>query len=65
MREWQAFQRIYGPIGQRRDDYLAALIAQAVRNALATPAVPIDDFIPKWDEREQDEQGAGDGDDGS
>lgn len=62
LREWQAFEQIYGPLGQQRDDYLAALIAQTTHNTVAKTAAPIGDFVLPWDEREVEGQGVDDGD---
>lgn len=47
--EWQAFERVEGPLGQRRDDHLAALTAFYV--ALALGAKPhLDRMLPAWDQ---------------
>lgn len=49
--EWQAFERLEGPIGQKRDDILAASQIAAVINVNRSrkKPYPVEDFIPKWD----------------
>lgn len=53
--EWQAFERIEGPIGQRRDDILAASQVAAVVNVNRSRSkpYPVEDFIPQWDQSAQ------------
>lgn len=46
--EWQAFEQVEGPLGQRRDDHLAVLTAFYV--AAAFGAEPrFDRMLPQWD----------------
>lgn len=49
--EWVAFERIEGPIGSRRGDLQAAIVAATVANANrgkgSKPASP-SDFMPDW-----------------
>jgi hypothetical protein len=50
--EWQAFERLNGPLGGERDDLHAALIAATVVNALSGKKgrrAKVADFLPKWD----------------
>jgi hypothetical protein len=59
---WMAFEREYGPIGQGRDDILAAWVSMfALMPHRSEDAGPVDlnDFMPKWrpdPEPEPDEQ---------
>lgn len=48
--EWMAYERITGPLGGRRGDVQAAIIAATVANSQrkGRPLQP-KDFIPKWD----------------
>jgi len=49
---WQAFERVHGPIGQRRDDIhtamIMAMIANTNRGKNKAP-VPVEKFLPDWD----------------
>lgn len=48
---WMAFQEIEGPIGQTRDDILAAMIAERIttmQGGKKAKKVKITDFIMKW-----------------
>jgi hypothetical protein len=61
--EWMAFDRVCGPIGQQRDDQLAALIAERVTNSLSSGKgrrMAVTDFLPRWGLTPEE---AGDGDD--
>jgi hypothetical protein len=53
--EWQAYERVYGPIGvEERLDRTAAVIANQVANSLRPPTTKpseVDDFMPRWDRR--------------
>ncbi|MCW2902599.1 MAG: hypothetical protein JWO67_4864 [Streptosporangiaceae bacterium] len=48
---WQAYEREYGPIGQQRDDILAAWVSMFTvaphRGEDAGP-LELDDYMPKW-----------------
>jgi hypothetical protein len=48
--EWQAFERVHGPLGQTRDDIHTALLLAMLHNQWAKhpkkPAV----FLPEWDQ---------------
>jgi hypothetical protein len=51
--EWQAYERVAGPLGPARADVQAAIVAATVANANRTkgqPATPAD-FIPTWDRK--------------
>lgn len=56
--EWQAFERIEGPIGQRRDDILVASQIAAVVNVNRSrqKPYPVSDFIPQWDQSKPSEE---------
>lgn len=48
---WKAYEQLTGPLGQERDDVLAALIAERVTSMLAgdkSKKVDVKDFIPQW-----------------
>ncbi|WP_433225615.1 phage tail assembly protein T [Actinomadura formosensis] len=49
--EWQIYERMYGPLGQQRDDQLAALIAAAVANVFRDKgkAAEPKDYLPRWE----------------
>jgi hypothetical protein len=49
--EWQAYERLYGPLGQARDDQLAALISAQVAGTFSGKAVKVADFMPDWTRR--------------
>jgi hypothetical protein len=55
-----AYEREYGPLGPRRDDYLAALISASVVAALSGKEQSLATFMPDWPETMEDEA---DGDD--
>lgn len=62
--EWQAFERLDGPLGPWRDDYRSGVIASTIANQYVTDknkALTPQDFIPKWDpeasESEESKQG--------
>lgn len=56
--EWQAYEKVAGPIGPyERLDRAAALIAERVTYMLGSPKLRrkikgIEDFVPRWGERE-------------
>lgn len=52
--EWQAYERVCGPLGGERDDVLAAIVSAVTMNA-AGPKNPakVDDFLPEWDRKPQ------------
>lgn len=46
-----AFERLHGPLGQQRDDHLAALLAERVTNSLSSGKGrrwTARDFLPQW-----------------
>lgn len=49
--EWQAFERIEGPLGGLRADMHAAMVVAAVVNANRSkgPGKRPADFLPRWD----------------
>lgn len=53
--EWMAYERVAGPLGPRRGDIQAAVVASTVANANRGKGrpLPVDDFIPEWDKRPQ------------
>lgn len=51
--EWQAYERVAGPLGPARADVQSAIVAATVANAnrgKGKPATPAD-FIPTWDRK--------------
>lgn len=54
---WAAYEKATGPLGQERDDRLAAMIAERVTSML-TPKkadrrrIKIADFLPQWGGRQ-------------
>lgn len=54
--EWQAYERITGPLGPARDDLHAGIIAATIANSNRgkgqAPYKP-SQFIPKWDPQPQ------------
>lgn len=52
--EWQAFEKVDGPLGQRRDDQLASLTAFYVVKALGADKARFDKMVPNWDRQPQD-----------
>jgi hypothetical protein len=48
-----AYERLYGPLGGQRDDYLAAMIAATFSATFAgkkDKPPKLSDFIPDWEE---------------
>lgn len=43
-----AYERLYGPLGGARDDYLAALIAATTANTFSKKEIPFSNFLPDW-----------------
>lgn len=56
--EWQAFERIDGPLGGARGDVHAAMISAAIVNANRSkgPARQMSEFLPRWDKGAKAEQ---------
>ena len=54
--EWQAFEKVAGPLGGDRDDVLAAMTAFYVVSALGAKNANLDKMLPTWDRRPQDWQ---------
>lgn len=48
--EWQIYERMYGPLGQQRDDQLTSLLAAVIANAFRDKgkAEP-KDYLPRWE----------------
>jgi len=59
LREWQAYETVFGPIGAERYDYLAAMLAERITNMMRMggKSDPIKNFVPKWDRKEIIENG--------
>jgi hypothetical protein len=57
--EWRAYERLDGPIGSERLDYLAAMLAQRITEMLQSGGKrpTIKQFYPKWDREEIVENG--------
>lgn len=52
--EWQAYEKVTGPLGQERDDTLAALVALVVANSAGSKKkLKLSDFLPTWDRPRQ------------
>jgi hypothetical protein len=49
--EWQVYERMAGPLGGRRHDYLTAMITAAVVNSQRgkKPPVAMKKFVPEWE----------------
>lgn len=53
-----AYERLEGPLGQRRDDVLAAMICERITSTLSEKAkVTVNDFLPDWELREEADVG--------
>lgn len=56
---WEAYERVYGPLGGLRGDYQAALVASMIANVNrredAEP-MPIDDFLINWQPDDEDDE---------
>lgn len=56
--EWMVYEKIAGPLGGKRVDVGAAIVAATVANTnrrKGTKAANPDDFVPKWDDYQSDE----------
>jgi len=54
--EWAAYEQVYGPLGQGRDDILHALLSALIHNMWADKGkgkAP-EDFMPQWDQSKED-----------
>lgn len=53
---WQAWERVNGPLGRKRDDILTGRlqyqIAGAFSDKRAAARLKVEDFIPKWGTKE-------------
>lgn len=49
--QWQAYERVTGPLGGERDDTNAALTAFYILQGLGSKKVKLDKLIPKWDRK--------------
>jgi hypothetical protein len=57
--EWMVYEKVAGPLGGRRGDMQAAVVAMTVANVNRGKGKParLDDFLPEWDRpRQQDWQ---------
>lgn len=54
--EWAAFEKVYGPLGQSRDDVHMAILAALIYNPWAPKgkAKSPEDFMPVWDQHRED-----------
>lgn len=51
--EWMAYERIAGPLGGRRHDVLAGIIAATIANTnrgKGRPPASVSKFVPEWDD---------------
>jgi hypothetical protein len=49
---WMAYERITGPLGQRRDDIHTAMIMAMIANTnrpKGKAPIPVEKFLPDWD----------------
>lgn len=49
--EWMVYEKLTGPLGGRRTDYAAGIVAAAVTNANRGKGSPVrkaEDFVPQW-----------------
>jgi hypothetical protein len=49
--EWAVYERLYGPLGQERDDHLTALVSATIANAMRGKKGrrhKLKDFLPAW-----------------
>lgn len=49
MTDWQAYEKVTGPLGSERDDTLAAMTAFYVVSALGSKKARLDKLLPRWD----------------
>jgi hypothetical protein len=57
--EWEAFEQVEGPIGDRRIDQLFGMLASVVANvnrAKRQKPYSAEQFIPKWDRKARPER---------
>ncbi|ANZ35530.1 hypothetical protein BBK82_04980 [Lentzea guizhouensis] len=49
--EWQIYERMTGPLGAGRHDYLTAMVTSAVVNSQRgkKPPVALKKFVPQWE----------------
>lgn len=47
--EWAAYERVAGPLGPERMDYLLAIVAATVANTASKTRRTPNDYIPQWD----------------
>jgi hypothetical protein len=47
--EWQAYERVAGPLGGERADVHTAIVACAVANTVSKHRLRPADFLPTWD----------------
>ena len=52
--EWAAYERVAGPLGPARADFLATMTAFYVVSALGAKKARLDKMLPSWDRRPQD-----------
>lgn len=51
--QWQAYEKVTGPLGPERDDVLAAMTAFYVLRGLGAKRVDLKRLMPRWDRRRQ------------
>jgi len=44
------FERLYGPLGGVRDDYLAAMTSATVAATFSKSPPPLSEFMPQWEQ---------------
>lgn len=44
------FERLHGPLGGQRDDYLASMTAATMAATFSKSPPPLSDFMPQWEQ---------------
>ena len=54
--EWAQYERVFGPLGQGRDDIHLALLSALMHNMWAEKGKgkSPEDFMPQWDQKRED-----------
>lgn len=45
-----AYERLHGPLGGQRDDFLAATISNTIAATFSKTPPPLSEFMPDWPE---------------
>jgi len=60
LRLWQAYEAVAGPLGPRRGDYQAAMVARSLAQVFSKRRLDLTRFLFKWS-RADKKSGEGDG----